>query len=178
MNPFKTIWLKPRRTFEEFVLNNESQSLFGIPIIILGISIGLNEYANSNELSLTDLLTGILIGIGMSFLILGLAIPGMILVFGRIWKGQATMRQLANVCSISYIPFCVIFINQLVLITIGENGALDLVNQGVLLVLWIWSFSLLVVGVAVVQRFSYGLALLNILISDLPFLIIGLLTMK
>lgn len=42
-------------------------------------------------------------------------------------------------------------------------------------VLWIWAYVLLVIGVSKIQQFSYGMALLNILLSYLPFLLLRLL---
>lgn len=181
MNPFRTIWLNPKKTFEEFVVNNEDQTLFATPVIILGVSFGLDISTDLVDVMGTrwaSLLAGIPIGIGLSFFIMAFVIPGMIKLFGRIWKGPATMRQLVNVCSIAYIPFCLILVHQIALLLVGEDGTQEQVNQGISYILWLWSFGLLIIGVAKVQHFSYGMALLNILISDLPFIIIGLLIAK
>lgn len=181
MNPFQTIWLNPKRTFDYFVTNNEDQSLFATPLILLGVSSGLDistDLVNDIGSKWASLLAGIPLGIGLSFFIMAFVIPGMIKLFGRIWKGPATMRQLVNVCSIAYIPFCLILIHQIALLLVGEAGTSEQVNQGISYTLWLWSFGLLIIGVAKVQRFSYGMALLNILISDLPFITIALLIAK
>jgi len=181
MNPYRTIWLNPKRTFEDFVVNNEDQSLFVMPFIILGIGFGLDMSTDTSAIiseRLANLFLNLLLGIGASFFVMALVIPGMIKLFGKIWKGPATMRQLVNVCSLAYIPFSLIVIHQIILTIAGGTGGMDDVNQGISYILWLWSFGLLIIGVAKVQRFSYGMALLNILISDLPFILIGLIIAK
>ncbi len=180
MNPYKTIWLAPKRTFEEFVLNNKRQPLFVLPILTLGLISALNLAPQLGALFGEDnflwgLLIAVPVGIGTIFLAFGLLLPGLIMWVGRIWKGSATMRQLVNVWAISFIPFSSIIIYQLVLLVLGQEQTLGHVNEGVSYSLWLWSFSLLIIGVSKVQKFSYGMALLNVLMSYLPWLIIALL---
>ncbi|MEQ8531750.1 MAG: YIP1 family protein [Imperialibacter sp.] len=180
MNVYRTIWLAPKRTFEEFLASDGSQALFVLPILTMGLIFGLDLIPKLEPLvgegaHLLALTLTLPLGIATAFLILGLITPGLIRLFGRIWRGPATMRQLVNVCSISFIPFGLTLINQLTLFAVGQEPTLDNVNGGIIYTLSIWCFGLLVIGVSKVQRFSYGMALLNILISDLPLLIIGLL---
>jgi len=180
MNPYQTIWLNPKRTFNDFVVNNESQSLFALPIIIMGLSLGLDLTPQINALFDDEFVWWILLitipaGIGTAFLILGFIMPGLVKLVGRIWNGQSTMRQMVNVYSISSIPFGLLLIYQLLLFAIGEDPLLDRVNAGLSYVLWLWSFGLLIIGISKIQRFSYGMALLNILLSYLPIFIIGIL---
>lgn len=85
------------------------------------------------------------------------------------------MKQMVNVCAISYIPFSLILIYQFSLFLFGIDPTFVRVNAGISYVLWLWSFGLLIIGVAKVQRFTYGMALLNILLSNLPVLIFALL---
>ena len=85
------------------------------------------------------------------------------------------MRQMVNVCSISVIPLNLLLVNQIVLLVFGYEPTLEQVNAGLYYVLSVWSFALLIIGVSSMQNFSYGIALLNVLISYLPLLIIGLL---
>ncbi len=179
MNPYQTIWLNPKQTFTDFVVNNESQSLFALPIIILGLSWGLDLMPEinailSDEFVWWSLLITIPAGIGTAFLLLGFIIPGLVKLVGRIWKGASTMRQMVNVYSISSIPIGLLLIYQLILFTTGEDPSLDRVNAGLSYILWLWSFGLLIIGVSKIQRFSYKMALLNILLSYLPILIIGI----
>ncbi|MFT7239360.1 MAG: hypothetical protein ACI93L_003461 [Cyclobacteriaceae bacterium] len=180
LNPYQTIWLNPRRTFADYVVNSESQSLFALPIIIIGLSLGLNMTTEINailddEFVWWSLLIAIPMGIVTAFLILGFIMPGLIKLVGRIWNGESTMRQMVNVYSISSIPYGLILIYQIALFAIGEDPLIDRVNAGFSYMQWLWSFTLLIIGISQIQRFSYGMALLNILIRYLPILMIGIL---
>lgn len=179
MNVYKDIWLAPRETIEEFESSNVNNSLFFLPLIFSGLVFAFDISSDISrvfemEASFLGLLFSIPIGIGLAFLGLGLIIPGLINLFGKIWKGSSTMRQMVNVCSISSIPLSLILVNQIVLFVFGYEPSLEQVNAGFYYILSIWSFGLLIIGVSSVQKFSYGIALLNILISYLPLLIIGL----
>ena len=178
MNPFRTIWLQPRQTFENFIVNNEEQGLFALPFILLGFGLTFDVFVDMTELTGERKWFGLIIslpfGIGASFMLFSFIFPGLFWVTAKLWKGPATMRQLVNVYSISSIPYSLILINQLAQFLVGGTGASEQVNAGIQAILWLWFFSYLIIGVATVQRFSYGMALLNILLSQLPFLIIGL----
>jgi len=180
MNPYQTIWLNPKRTFEDFVVKNETQSLFVAPIIILGFIFGLNMTPDINaiiddEFVWWSLLITMPAGIGIAFLVFGFIMPGLVKLVGRIWKGESTMRQMVNVYSISSIPYGLLLIYQLLLFVSGEDPLVEKVNAGYSYILWLWSFALLIIGISKIQRFSYKMALLNILLSYLPIIIIGIL---
>ena len=118
MTIYQTIWLNPKRTFEEAVASRTEQPLFALPILAIGIIFALDLYPEISGLlgdddSTWSLTFVIPIGIGISFLIMALIIPGLIRLIGKIWKGPATMRQIINVCSLSLIPYCFILIYQL-----------------------------------------------------------------
>lgn len=181
MNVYRTIWLQPKKTLEKTVAQKPLQPLFITPIIIIGLSVALDLYPEINSFSGYEddnywvLLFVVPIGIGSAFLLIGYLMPSLIKLFGRIWKGKATLRQLANVCSLSFIPSGLVLIHQIVHFSIGIDPYLAQVNQGMHFLLWLWSLRLLIIGVAKVQKFSYGMALLNIFVGFLPLLIIGLL---
>ena len=177
MNPLATIWLKPRQTFEDFIEKKKDHPIFVIPIILLGIMMGIDLSTDLIFLMVNrwvSLMIGICLGIGVSFFNFAFFMPGLIKICGKLWKGQATMRQLVNVCAIAHIPFSLVLIQQIALLLIGQSGAIEQVNPGVSNVIWLWSISLLIIGVAKVQRFSSGMALLNIFISALPIILLGL----
>jgi hypothetical protein len=145
MNPYQTIWLNPKRTFTDFVVNNEPQPLFALLIIIMGLSFDLDMTPEINalfddEFVWWSLLITIPAGIiGTAFLILGFIMPGLVKLVGRIWNGQSTMQQMVNVYSISSIPFGLLLIYQLLLFAIGEELLLYRVNAGLNYILWLWS---------------------------------------
>ncbi|RED96029.1 YIP1 family protein [Marinoscillum furvescens] len=182
-NPYLTIWTKPRSTFESFFYERFSQSTYGLPFIIYGISFGLNMGPEIYLLFdvnpepqyklLTYVLTS-LVGVGATYLILGILNPWLMNLIGKIWKGEASTSELANVHSLAGIPFCLMLTYQLFLLLIRAEPTLANINAGFQYVLWIVGFRLLVIGVSVAQKFSYGMALLNILMAYLPYVIIRL----
>ena len=177
---FKTIWFDPKKTIEEFNSKNVNNSLFFQPLIFTGLVFAFDissDISGVFEMKkfFLNFLFSLPIGIGLAFLGLALIIPWLIIVFGKIWRGASTMRQMVNVCSISVIPLNLLLVNQIVLLVFGYEPTLEQVNAGLYYVLSVWSFALLIIGVSSMQNFSYGIALLNVLISYLPLLIIGLL---
>lgn len=180
MNPYKTIWFAPKRTFENFFQDESERPVFFLPFLILGASFAIEQSYEIGNLFgegtlIWTALVMIPVGIGVIYLTLGLIFPGLTKLFGSIWKGDATLRQMTNVYSIALIPHCIILIYQLLLFTTGNEPVLDNINGGIDYVLRLWTFGLLILGVAKVQRFSYGFALLNVLLAHAPFLILGLL---
>ena len=180
MNIYKTIWIAPKKTLEEFGSKNVNNSLFFLPLIFTGFIFAFDISSDISKVfemknSFLSLLFSLPIGIGLAFLGFALIIPWLINLFGKIWKGSSTMRQMVNVCSISLIPLNLLLVNQIVLFVFGYEPSLEQVNAGLYYILSFWAFALLIIGVSSVQKFSYVIALLNILISYLPLLIIGLL---
>lgn len=177
MNVYKNIWLSPKLTFEE--ISKHTQSVYLLPLIIIGFVFSFDLVGKIDGLLgegsfLWSLLITIPAGMAVSFLVFALIVPGLVRLFGKIWKGAATMKQLINVCSVAFIPYSLILIYQVILFAFGQEPSLDQVNGGINYILYLWSFGLLVVGVAKVQKFSYGMALLNILLSYSPIFFIGL----
>lgn len=174
-NPYLTIWTKPKETFETFFSEREGNPTYGFPFVVNGISLGLFNGANTVAIfninpTLYDKFIAytfsIAVSIGLVYLFLGLIQPWFVQVIGQLWKGQASRNKIANVNSLSIIPYCLVLLYQLILLIQWQE---PLINEGIHYLIWLLSFRILVMGVAMVQKFSYGLALLNILLSLLPF---------
>ena len=180
MDPYRTIWFTPKRTFEDFFELEQKKPVYFLPFLIMGVTFAISQASEIGNLfgDISLLWTAsimIPIGVGVIYLIFGLILPSLIKLFGSIWKGNTTFRQMTNVYSISIIPYGIFLIYQVGLFATGKEPVLDNVNAGVDYILRLWTFGLLIIGVARVQRFSYGFALLNLLLTYLPFLLIGLL---
>ncbi|MFC3881865.1 Yip1 family protein [Algoriphagus namhaensis] len=179
MDLYKSIWLNPKATFEELA-SREKQPLLVLPIIAAGFISGLDSYPDIASIfdegeKVWAFILAMASGIGFSFLMLGLIIPGLIKLFGKIWKGESTLRKMVNVCSLSLFPLCLVLIYQFSIFVFGIEPSLENLNYGIIYLVWLWSFGLLIIGVAKIQRFNYGMALLNVLVGYLPLLIFGLL---
>lgn len=182
-NPYLTIWIRSRSTFEYFLKERNTDSMYGLPFVIYGISHGLGMSGDIRWLfdapleprhKLLSYALGSVVGIGATYLMLAFVSPWILQLIGKIWKGQATTSDLANVTSLSIIPYCLVLVYQLAFLVIGEEPSLHKVNGIFQYLVWIFSFRLLVIGVSVAQRFNYGISLLNILLAYLPFLLLRL----
>ncbi|VXD12365.1 YIP1 family protein [Marinoscillum sp. 108] len=179
MDPYKTIWFAPKRTFENFFQSESKQPVYFLPFLIFGASFAIEQsYAIGNLFGdgalIWTALIMIPVGIGVIYLVFGLLLPGLTHWIGSIWKGDSTPRQMTNVYSISIIPYCILLIYQLALFATGTEPTIENMNGLTQYIIRLWTFALLIIGIARVQRFNYGLALLNLLLTYLPFLLIAL----
>lgn len=180
MDPYRTIWFAPKRTFENFFQDEKKHPVYFLPILIMGVSFAISQTSEIGNLfgedsSVWTSLIMMPLSIGIVYLVFGLVLPSLTRLFGIIWKGQASMRQMVNVYSISLIPYAILLIYQIILFVSGNEPTRYNVNAGIDYILRLWSFVLIIIGVAKIQRFSYGMSLLNVLITYLPFIIIALL---
>src|SRR5574344_558038 len=174
MRPLLSIWISPRKTFEYLSTRDESENreLTNIlsALIAIGISIPrLREFLTLFENHKT---IGIIIGIILSGLIgvLVIKILGALIYWaiGKMLKGQATKNQVQLVVAYSLIPYLIYLVIGLILIVpaiITQN--LELVfyrHPFTYYVVWILAIRNLIYGLSYFNKFSYGYALLNILI--------------
>ena len=98
-DPYLTIWTKPRATFEYFFNERTSNSIFSLPFVIYGFSMGLTIGGDITALfsdtptleeRLLSYLFATILSTGLAFLILGQIQPWMIKVVGKIWNGAAS----------------------------------------------------------------------------------------
>lgn len=183
-NPYLLIWTRPKETFRLFFKERSSKSIYKPPFIVLGISVALDTGQDIFQVLATEssLTTKILVYLflipitsGLAFLFLGLIQPWIIKLVGNIWNGKATRKEIANVNSLSYIPTCLIAIYQVVLLSIGQEPSTDNINMIFHYAVWFITISLFIIGLSFVQKFTYGMAVLNFFLSILPFIILGLL---
>jgi hypothetical protein len=178
MRPFFSIWISPRKTFEFLSTRDDSENSQTINILSALITIGvsiprLKEFAELFEnLKFVGLIMGILFGSLLSSLI-GILIIRFILaltywVIGKMLNGKATKDQIQLVVAYSLIPYLIYLAIGLILIIpalITQN--LDLVfyrHPFTYFVVWILALRNLVYGLSYFNQFSYGYALLNIII--------------
>lgn len=181
MNLFicQNIWLKPRLVIAK-ATENTHQLLIMLPFILLGFIFGLDGLtkfrAEFNEsLNFWSLLITIPLFSGVVLLLFGWLQTVLLKFSGKIWNGGATTKQLANICSLANFPFVGVLFYQLMLMVLGHEPALDNVNGGLIFLILIWSFSLQIIGISMVQKFNYAFSCLNFILSNTPWLLICLL---
>ena len=183
LQPYQTIWFNPKKTIEAFLNNRSKQSIYGIPLFVYGISLGISighdlyllyDKNPSFSIRLLTLAMSALIGIGLTSLSFGLIIPWLTSLTGKIWNGTSSSNEIANVYSLSLIPYCLFLPYQLILLITGLDPSQESINAGFQFILWLFCLRTLIIGISVTQNFNYGISLLNILLAFLPLVLIRL----
>ena len=174
MRPLLSIWISPRKTFEYLSTRDESENREMTNILSALIAIGMSIPRLREFLTLFEnhKTIGIIIGVILSGLIgvLVIKILGALIywVIGKMLKGQATKNQVQLVVAYSLIPYLIYLAIGLILIVpaiITQN--LELVfyrHPFTYYVVWILAIRNMIYGLSYFNKFSYGYALLNILI--------------
>src|SRR5690606_37040046 len=115
----------------------------------------------------TIILLGLLGGI-----ILRAVWVSLILYFGKIWKGQASRKNIDTVISLCLIPEVLKLVNLLFSYTIQADIEDAKINNALTIICFLISLRILLIGLSRVQKFSYGISVLNIFV---PQLALGLL---
>src|SRR6187402_2583680 len=168
MNPWITIWTKPAKTIDSLTDTHWAGSFGFIPFILFGInSIGVRLILIPN----LDLTYGIIFTIIAGF-VLGILASiiwvNIIFLIGKIWKGQATRENIRLVLSLCLMPEIFRFINFIGSMIANRNNLNNVaINEVLTLVCVILGFRIIVIGLSRIQKYSFGLAILNIFIPQL-----------
>lgn len=178
-NPYFTVWFRPSETFHR-ILSGNKRFYIEIPIIIASTS---GAIASTNGLifefwgSSPPFIIWLTILAAMSllgFLILNHLIPWLILLSGKLIGGKSNFRKMQLVVGLSQIPTILILALQLLHLILGELKSPDQVNYAVQFVAWTFSIRIVIIGLSIVQKYNYGLAIINLVIFLLPWIIIKL----
>ena len=183
LNPWRTMWLRPRATVRWLVANDPERHMLLLPALA-GIHESLGQYMLQGRGDVTGWpgLVGMAIVLGPIFAILGMLIYCFLLRFTGQWLGgKASLRQLITAYAWSRVP--VAYVLPVWIVAIGVLGQGMFTSQPLetfigplqvglflgftLLVAAasIWTLVLLVMGVAEVQGFSAWRALGNLLLA-------------
>lgn len=190
-NPWLKIWLKPRETIQQIV-NFDPKYAFYFLSGIYGFNMLMNMAQNlslGKEYSLSGILLGLVIlsvFVGMLFISIT---SGLLLWTGKWIGGKGTYYPIRASVAWSNVPIIVNIILWLILVAyfkrevfidsftetpfFGKEMVLTTFVFLIQSVLSIWSFVIMVKGLAQVQGFSAWKGLLNILI---PFFMVGIAT--
>lgn len=114
----------------------------------------------------------LVLSFGVSWLIIPSDMVNLIFYFGKIWKGQATKRNIDTVIALSLIPEILKFVNLTLRFAFQEDFGIIHINYTLTIICAIISIRILIIGLARVQKFGYGISVLNLF---LPQLIIAIL---
>lgn len=180
MSLYLNIWLHPIKTITDAVANENKKPVPFLPILILGISTAIDMSPDfMHLLNIAEIYWALLatfpITLVFILLIFRLVFPFLIRIVGLLWKGVASHKQLAKACSIALLPYSLILISQVIILLSDVMINSETFDFSARAVITFWSFVLLVIGVAKSQQFTYGFAVLNILLCYLPLILLSLL---
>jgi hypothetical protein len=172
MKPILSIWFKPKETFDLLLenTNNDKNYLlifygiaftFSIPAVLVEKSLF--------ELGIIYLMLVILLGSFLGGLMLQYIWVYIFWIFGKILQGKADQKQIRVVLAYSILPFIFksFFMLLRVIIKFGTGFSFEdivLFDNLTNLILGVLCLRFFVIGLSKAQKFSYGYALINILL--------------
>ena len=182
MRTILTIWTQPRKTFEYldkeiepglkinvdilFYLGSLAIALPGIPQMVLK-----NQALNGHSIvySIFISLMGSLFIAFFIALLFKYVHSFMLWAIGKALQGKATMVQVQLVIAYAMIPGLISLFISCVLVIIAlflnDINVIGYQNPLTLFIIWIFGARTLIYGIATFNRFSYGYALLNLVVS-------------
>lgn len=176
MNPYINIWTRTSETIDYLLVHGLNKKLLNLNFLIAGFTAGLVSIKDANVFKAFGVLGGLiflLVLISFAWLLFKYLFPYIYLMIGKIWNGKATYSQMVLVLSLAFIPEILYLFYILIMFVI--SGEIVEVNYLIRLIGWIFTIRILVIGLAKIQEFKYGLALLNLFFPAFILMILGLL---
>ncbi|MEM9324374.1 MAG: YIP1 family protein [Bacteroidota bacterium] len=175
LSPYEAVWLKPKRVFERIRDEGPGQELMILPLVILSMILSL-EVTLRNQPFLSINSVWMFLGFGViAFLVMVVLIfvvqPWLITGAGRIFDGQASHRQIANVLAVSTIPLSAVFTYQILALCFGAIPSIQYFQGRPILQLW--TIGLTVYGIGICQRMPVAFSLVSLFLAELPFLVLA-----
>jgi hypothetical protein len=186
MKTIFSIWTKPKTTFEFLETQDEEKTDKNINwlFFIIPMSAGFMNANDINRILNVNYFVGLFIAMLVSGLI-GLLLfkhffSLIIWLAGKIFQGKATKEEIQLVVAYSFVPNLVYLIFGLLLIIpaiIFDNiGLISYQHPITIFIIWIFTLRIMIIGLAKFNEYSYGYAILTIIIpiAILQGLILGI----
>jgi len=185
MHPLLTIWTKPKETFEYLAERRLSgkENHLGFLIVLISYSIYLARFEEYSKPLFGSALTGFIVSITIAPL-LGLICfnyiyPFFALKIGKILNGKASFDEIQLVLVYSFLPSLIYPVLAFIfIIPAAQSDNMNLILHPSLIipfVCWIFSIRILIYGLSRFNKYTYGYAVLNIVILVIIFESISLL---
>lgn len=179
MKPILSIWIKPLKTFDYLAQREDEKNNININIIFFLVSMTAG-FSSANDIHrlfegnyYISLLFGLILSGLFGLLFLNTLFTYSIWGISKLFQGKADKNQIRLVIAYSLIPNQIHLIIGLILIVpalITNNVELiTYQNPITVFVLWIFTLRILLFGLAFFNKYSYGYALLTIVIPAAIF---------
>jgi hypothetical protein len=172
-NPYLTIWFNTSKTIDS-ILTGKTAFTFYLPIILVICSLLISILDDIIALGGTFAIGILPIVVPLVYLMIVQLFPRLILLTGKIWNGKSGVPELQIIVGLAQIPTLLILSEQIIFLLFGEILPLWAASIALQWLVWIFYWRIMIIGVAKVQSFNYTIAVLNLIISFLPFFIIDL----
>lgn len=180
LNPWLTIWYKPRATFRSFINHGSANSKLIIFLVMLSGVLYAFDRAVGKSMgeSMSTLMVLVLVIVlgAVGGIISWLIWSAIVYYVGKLFKGTGTLREMYTVIGLSYIPVAVSTIFCFFDVVILKDALFVDVYLSPFQIIWLlfstfftfmftaWSWFLMVKGIAEVHRFSSWKGLLTFII--------------
>ncbi|RIJ45919.1 YIP1 family protein [Maribellus luteus] len=176
MKPIISIWIKTRQTFQLIEKRDEKENDFMIHILFFLTSMyaGFSMSFDINKI----------LGLEINYyfvLIISLIVSGLLGLFaykyilsyiiwgaGKIFQGKASINEIRLALAYSIIPHLVHLLIGVILlipaIILDNKGLIGYQHPVTIYILWIFALRILVIGLAYFNKYSFGYALLTVII--------------
>jgi Yip1 domain len=174
MRTIFTIWTKPRKTFE-YLDKCDSEDLewdlnylfyLGALSILIPRMVDETKHFGNHQIVSLIIISLLSAFIGALFLKYIYAIA--IWIIGRALQGQASRFQIRIVIAYFMVPGLISLILSIVLIVVAiiykDINIIAYQNWFTQFIIWIFGLRTLIIGIAKFNKFSYGYALINIIL--------------
>lgn len=174
MKPLFSIWTKTLNTFDFLAQQEDKKNNSNINIILFLVSM-TGGFSTANDIQklfegnyYVALLAAMLISGFLGLFFFKTVFTYCILWTSKLLKGKANKNQIRLVIAYSMIPNLIHLIIGMVLIVlaiiINDKGLITYENPITMVVLWIFTLRIFLFGLAFFNKYSYGYALLTIVI--------------
>lgn len=174
MKPIFSIWFKPLKTFDFLAQQEIEKNNNNINIIFFLVSMTAG-FSSANDIHkvfegnyYVALIAAMIFSGLFGLLFLNTVFTYSILWTSKLFQGKASKYQIRLVIAYSMIPNLIHLIIGLILIVpaiiVNDIGLISYQNPITLIVLWIFTLRILLFGLAFFNKYSYGYALLTIVI--------------
>jgi hypothetical protein len=169
VNPIKEIWFNTGKCIDYFLIEENRKPYVEELVWIQGVTSGVLLFlTNDSPLKFFYLILSPLVTV----LFLRFFSPWLLLMTGKLMNGQATREELRLVISLSSIPYLLSLLYMLLALIIP--GGRDYQHGIIEILIWIFVWRILIIGVAKTQRISYVFALMNIAIPGIILVVLYL----
>jgi Yip1 domain len=174
MRPFFSIWIKPKKTFEYLSKKDPDDIKINIDYLfaIISVSISIPSFAEIlnlfEDFKIFVFALFILISAGLGVIIFKFINSFIILGISKLLQGKASIYEIRLIIAYSFIPYLIhLLIAFVLLIPAIMTENINLVfhqHPIVLFVVWIFAIRSMIYGLSYFNKFSYGFAVLNLII--------------